>query len=132
MANQSLAVSSGAGLMKGTAFAVVDGIDGRVHHVKLPAVEAAGDAPIGGIVELRRFADTRGRTRIALAVRSELFLDQQVAADGATWLDRQLVARDPAELSRIAFGAEVRAHLNGASMFWPTKDPPGAMATRSG
>ncbi|WP_253075411.1 DUF3363 domain-containing protein [Bradyrhizobium sp. 45] len=58
---------------------------------------------IGGIVELRRFADTRGRTRIALAVRSELFLDQQVAADGTTWLDRQLVARDPAELSRIAF-----------------------------
>lgn len=33
-------------------------------------------------------------------VRSELFLDQQVAADRATWLDRQLVARDPAELSR--------------------------------
>ncbi|MCK1471196.1 DUF3363 domain-containing protein [Bradyrhizobium sp. CW10] len=131
MANQSLAVSAGAGLMKGTAFAVVDGIDGRVHHVKLPAVEAAG-GPIGGIVELRRFADTRGRTPIALAVRSELSLDQQVAADGATWLDRQLVARDPAELSRIAFGAEVRAHLNGASMFWPTKDSPGAMATRSG
>lgn len=117
--------------LKGTAFAVVDGIDGRVHHVKLPAVEAAGDGPIGGIVELRRFADTRGRTRIALAVRSELFLDQQVAADGATWLDRQLVARDPAELSRIAFGAEVRAHLNGASMFWPTKDSPGGMATRA-
>jgi hypothetical protein len=36
---------------------------------------------------------------------------QQVAADGATWLDRQLVARDPAELSRNAFGAEVRAAL---------------------
>ncbi|WP_253075310.1 MULTISPECIES: DUF3363 domain-containing protein [unclassified Bradyrhizobium] len=33
-------------------------------------------------------------------------MDQQVAADGTTWLDRQLVARDPAELSRIAFGAE--------------------------
>lgn len=97
--------------LKGTAFAIVDGIDGRVHHVKLPDVEAAGDGPIGGIVELRRFADARGRTRIALAVRSELVLDQQVAADGATWLDRQLVARDPAELSRNAFGAEVRAAL---------------------
>ncbi|WP_247804067.1 DUF3363 domain-containing protein [Bradyrhizobium sp. 191] len=97
--------------LKGTAFAIVDGIDGRVHHVKLSDVEAAGDGPIGGIVELRRFADARGRTRIALAVRSELVLDQQVAADGATWLDRQLVARDPAELSRNAFGAEVRAAL---------------------
>ncbi|MGM4954138.1 relaxase/mobilization nuclease domain-containing protein [Bradyrhizobium barranii] len=97
--------------LKGTAFAIVDGIDGRVHHVKLPDLEAAGDGPIGGIVELRRFADARGRTRIAFAVRSELVLDQQVAAEGATWLDRQLVARAPAELSRNAFGAEVRAAL---------------------
>lgn len=96
--------------LKGTAFAIVDGIDGRVHHVKLPDVEAGGDGPIG-IVELRRFADARGRTRIVLAIRSELVLDQQVAADGATWLDWQLVARAPAELSRNAFGAEVRAAL---------------------
>lgn len=81
-----------------------------MHHVKLPDVEAAGDGPIG-IVELRRFADARGRTRIVLAIRSELVLDQQVAADGATWLDWQLVARAPAELSRNAFGAEVRAAL---------------------
>ncbi|MDA9495145.1 type VI secretion protein [Bradyrhizobium sp. CCBAU 11386] len=98
--------------LKGTAFAIVDGIDGRVHHLKLPDIEAAGDGPIGGIVELRRFEDTRGRQRIALAVRSDLSLDQQVAAEGATWLDRRLVARDPVDLSRAGFGAEVRAALD--------------------
>ena len=98
--------------LRGTAFAVVDGIDGRVHHLKLPDIDTAGDGPIGGIVELRRFEDARGRQRIALAVRSDLNLDQQVAAEGATWLDRRLVARESAELSRAGFGAEVRAALD--------------------
>jgi type IV secretory pathway VirD2 relaxase len=98
--------------LRGTAFAVVDGIDGRVHHLKLPDIESASDGPIGGIVELRRFHDARGRQRIALAVRSDLNLDQQVAADGATWLDRRLVVREGAELSRAGFGAEVRAALD--------------------
>ncbi|OSJ36535.1 type VI secretion protein [Bradyrhizobium japonicum] len=98
--------------LRGSAFAVVDGVDGRVHHLKLPEIEAAGDGPVGGIVELRRFEDTRGRQRIALAVRSDLNLDQQVTADGATWLDRRLVARDGADFSRAGFGAEVRAALD--------------------
>jgi type IV secretory pathway VirD2 relaxase len=98
--------------LRGSAFAVVDGIDGRVHHLKLPDTESASDGPIGGIVELRRFEDTRGRHRIALAVRSDLNLEQQVAAEGATWLDRRLVARERAELSRAGFGAEVRAALD--------------------
>jgi type IV secretory pathway VirD2 relaxase len=98
--------------LRGSAFAVVDGTDGRVHHLKLPDIEAAGDGPIGGIVELRRFEDAKGRQRIALAVRSDLNLDQQVTAQGATWLDRRLVARDGTELSRAGFGAEVRAALN--------------------
>ena len=98
--------------LRGTAFAVVDGIDGRVHHLKLPDIESASDGPIGGIVELRRFEDTRGRQRIALAVRSDLNLEQQVAAEGATWLDRRLVAREPIQLSRAGFGAEVRAALD--------------------
>ncbi|MGF6312078.1 type IV secretory pathway VirD2 relaxase [Bradyrhizobium sp. i1.8.4] len=97
--------------LKGTAFAIVDGVDGRVHHLKIPDIEAAGDGPIGGIVELRRFEDARGRTRIALAVRSDLALEQQVSAEGATWLDRRLVAREPTDLSRAGFGAEVRAAL---------------------
>jgi type IV secretory pathway VirD2 relaxase len=98
--------------LRGTAFAVVDGIDGRVHHLKLPDIEAAGDGPIGGIAELRRFEDARGRQRIALAVRSDLDLDQQVEAPGATWLDRRLVAREPVDLSRAGFGGEVRAALD--------------------
>jgi hypothetical protein len=44
-------------------------------------------------------------------VRSELTIDQQVSAEGATWLDRRLVAREPFELSRSGFGGDVRAAL---------------------
>ncbi|MCP3380074.1 DUF3363 domain-containing protein [Bradyrhizobium sp. CCGUVB4N] len=98
--------------LRGSAFAVVDGIDGRVHHLRLPDIDAAGDGPVGGIVELRRFEDTKGRQRIALAVRSDLNLDQQVAWEGSTWLDRRLVAREPVDLARGGFGAEVRAALD--------------------
>lgn len=95
-----------------TVFAVVDGADGRVHHLKLADIDAAGDGPIGGIVELRRLDDASGEPRIELAVCCDLDLKQQVAAEGATWLDWQLVAGEPAELSRAGFGAEVRAALD--------------------
>lgn len=97
--------------LRGSAYAIVDGIDGRVHHLKFPDINVAGDGPIGSIVELRRFEDTKSRNRIVLAVRSELGLDQQVSAEGATWLDRRLVAREAATLSRAGFGAEVRNAL---------------------
>ncbi|WP_336717988.1 relaxase/mobilization nuclease domain-containing protein [Asaia bogorensis] len=93
--------------LKGTAFAVVDGIDGRTHHVHLPSLEATTDAPMGAIVELRRFEDAKGRLRVALAVRSDFTLGRQIEAQGATWLDRQAVAKEPLELGG-GFGTEVR------------------------
>ena len=97
--------------LKGSAFAIVDGIDGRVHHLCLPDLDAAGDGPTGAVVELRRFEDRVGRARVALAVRSDLDLERQVAASGATWIDRQLVTREPVELARSGFGADVRAAM---------------------
>lgn len=94
--------------LKGTAYAVVDGVDGRTHHIKLPDLEAAGDSAPGSIVELRRFDDARGQRRDALAVRSDLDISAQVTATGATWLDRQAIAREPAALGGGGFGSEVR------------------------
>jgi type IV secretory pathway VirD2 relaxase len=94
--------------LKGTAYAVVDGIDGRTHHIKFPDLDAAGDSAPGSIVELRKFDDAQGHRRVALAVRSDLSIENQVTASGATWLDRQAVARDPVALGQAGFGAEVR------------------------
>lgn len=94
--------------LKGTAYAVVDGTDGRTHHIKLPDLDAAGDSAPGSIVELRKFDNAQGRRRVALAVRSDLEIERQVHATGATWLDRQAIARDPVALGGGGFGAEVR------------------------
>jgi type IV secretory pathway VirD2 relaxase len=98
--------------LKGTAYAVVDGVDGRTHHIKLPDLDAAGDSASGSIVELRRFHDARGAQRTALAVRSDLDVSGQIAADGATWLDRQAISRNPPALASAGFGAEVREALD--------------------
>jgi len=93
--------------LKGAAFVVVDGVDGRTHHIKLPNLDAAGDSAPGSIVELRKFDDARGQRRVAIAVRSDLDIERQVTATGATWLDRQNIAREPVALGS-GFGAEVR------------------------
>ncbi|MEQ1515864.1 MAG: DUF3363 domain-containing protein [Usitatibacteraceae bacterium] len=98
--------------LKGTAYAVVDGVDGRTHHIRLPDLDAASDSPIGSIVELRKFDDARGVSRVALAVRSDLAIEQQVVASGATWLDRQAVSRTPVPLGSGGFGAEVHVALD--------------------
>jgi type IV secretory pathway VirD2 relaxase len=94
--------------LKGSAYVVVDGVDGRTHHIKLPDLDAAGDSAPGSIVELRKFDDAQGRRRVALAVRSDLDIDRQITASGATWLDRQNIAREPVALSEGGFGSDVR------------------------
>jgi len=98
--------------LKGTAYAVVDGVDGRTHHIKLPDLDAAGDSAPGSIVELRSFDDARGQRRVAIAVRSDLDLQGQISASGATWLDRQAVARERIDVSSGGFGAEVREAMD--------------------
>ena len=98
--------------LKGTAYAIVDGVDGRAHHLRLPDLDATSDAAPGAVVELRRFTDAGGRERLALAVRSDLAVERQATAQGATWLDRRLVAPNPRQLADTGYGAEVRAALD--------------------
>ena len=103
--------------LKGTAYAVVDGVDGRTHHIRLPDLDATSDSAVGSIVELRKFDDARGNARAALAVRSDLSLEQQISASGATWLDRQAIARTPTPLGFGGFGAEVRDAMEQRAAF---------------
>jgi len=96
--------------LTGSAYAIVDGIDGRTHHVQLPDIEATGDCRAGAIVELRHFTDRKGRDRVALAVRSDMDIDAQVRAPGSTWLDRRNLSGDDRDLGG-GFGIEVRAAM---------------------
>jgi type IV secretory pathway VirD2 relaxase len=93
--------------LKGSAYAIVEGVDGRTHYLQFSDLEMTGDALPGAIVEARSYEDAGGRQRLSLATRSDLPIEQQITASGATWLDRQLLAREPAT-SGNAFGAEVR------------------------
>lgn len=97
--------------LKGSAYAIIDGVDGRAHHLRLESLDAAGDGTPGSIVEVRRFSDARGRERIALAVRSDLSLERQVTANGATWLDRRIIKPEEIPLADSGFGLEVRAAI---------------------
>jgi type IV secretory pathway VirD2 relaxase len=79
----------------GTAYTIIDGVDGRVHHLRFPDIDATGDTAPGGIVETRVWTPKDGgKARLALVGRSDLELAAQVGAEGATWLDRLQMARD--------------------------------------
>jgi type IV secretory pathway VirD2 relaxase len=93
--------------LKGTAYAIIEGVDGRAHHLIFSDLEMTGDAEPGAIVETRSYDDAEGRRHLLLATRSDLTIETQIAAPGATWLDRQLLAKQSA-LSGGGFGAEVR------------------------
>ncbi|MER8942853.1 DUF3363 domain-containing protein [Mesorhizobium sp. M0915] len=96
--------------LTGEAYAVIDGTDGRAHHVRFRSIEAFEHSPpIGGIVEVRRFGGAEDeRPTLVLANRSDFDLDRQITASGATWLDHRLVERDPPPLAMGGFGREVR------------------------
>ncbi|HEV2605617.1 MAG TPA: DUF3363 domain-containing protein [Microvirga sp.] len=98
--------------LAGSAYVVIEGVNGRSHHLRFASLEATGDAEPGAIVEAPSFEGADGNRRLTLSVRSDLTLAEQVTASGATWLDRQLVAREAAPLAGSGFGAEVRSALD--------------------
>jgi len=53
--------------------------------------------------------EAQRRGRMTLRVLSNLDLETQIDADGATWLDRELASPDRAPIVRAGFGAEVDA-----------------------
>ncbi len=99
--------------LTGEAYSVIDGTDGRAHHVRFRGIEAFEHAPpTGGIVEVRRFGGPADeRPTLVLATRSDLDLRAQITAPGATWLDHRLVEREPMPLSMGGFGRATRDAL---------------------
>ena len=65
-------------------------------------------------MEAIRLVEARGvfRRRVALAVHSDLSIENQVTASGAISPDRQAVFCDPVTLGQSGFGAEVRDALD--------------------
>lgn len=97
--------------LSGSAYAIIEGTDGRTHHLRFSNLEMTGDADKGAIVETRAYEDDKGHKQFTLAVRSDLSVEAQVSASGATWLDRQLLAKDPS-IGNSGFGAEARQAMD--------------------
>jgi hypothetical protein len=95
---------------------VIDGTDGHAHHVRFRGIEAFAHAPpAGGIVEVRRFGSPADpRPTLVLAKRSDISVDRQVTAPGATCLDYRLVERKRMPLATAGFGQEGARRPGGA------------------
>lgn len=90
--------------LRGTGFAVIDGLDGQVHHITL-ADAGAPEPRVDAIV--RASPPSRGAHPMTITV-SDLNLADQIKARGATWLDRR--ALDPNPLPEAGgFADEVAA-----------------------
>ncbi|WP_299211531.1 DUF3363 domain-containing protein [uncultured Tateyamaria sp.] len=98
--------------LSGEAYAIIDAVDGRIHHLRFRDLDLTGDTPVGGIVETRSWTEKDGGAkRLALVGRSDVALEKQIDADGATWVDRLALAKTRAPLAQTEFGAEVRDAL---------------------
>ena len=97
--------------LAGSAYVLVDGLDGRQHHLVFPDLADTTDAQPGAIVERRSYVDRDGVAQQALAVRSDLGLEAQVQAHGATWLDRQILKRAPDD-GAAGFASEAAAAVS--------------------
>lgn len=94
--------------LKGTAYVIVDGLDGHTHHVRVPDLESTGDAAKGSIVSVQ-FRERDGAEIARVRVESDFDVPAQITARGATWLDRQLVRGNSSAIAVSGFGAEVDA-----------------------
>lgn len=77
--------------LRGTGFAVIDGLDGRVHHITL-ADAGAPEPRVDAIV--RASPPSRSAHPMTVTV-SDLDLTGQITARGATWLDRRALDPNP-------------------------------------
>ena len=90
---------------------MVDGVDGRTHHIKLPDLDAVGDGRPVRSSNCAKFDDA-GAPRRAGAVRSDHRSERPDHGDGATRLDRRPLPRTGRARCQGGFGAEVREAMD--------------------
>jgi type IV secretory pathway VirD2 relaxase len=90
--------------LAGTAFLVIDGTDGRVHHRVLASIDQLAGLQPGRVVR-------HGPGKASPEVLSELDVPAQITARGVTWLDRLAASPDALPLAGTGFGAEARQAL---------------------
>ena len=117
--------------LKGTAYAIVEGVDGRTHHLRFSDLEMTGDAQAR---RDRRGARLRGRERTpAPLARHAIGLHDRGAGHGA----RRDLARPPASRQGACDSAAADSaprcatRWTGGSIIWSRRAWPGGRASGS-
>ena len=88
----------------------------RLEALRRPGIAERIDADQWRIpqdYEARAAAYDAGRNRQAnIRILAAARLEQQIGADGATWLDRRLVSAETSDLAPVGFGREVREAMD--------------------
>ncbi len=93
-------------------YIVVDGTDGKVHYADVGHLRPEFVPDKGMIVAIENKAAEHGdKQHTRLRILSYLNLEKLVDADGATWLDMELLGKSKEKLAQAGFGSEVAAAI---------------------
>lgn len=97
-------------------YVVVDGTDGKLHYAEIGRLSQF-DPPARDMVVSLRGGVTRDRTQQNPNPQARLFIESRApfrdlaTAEGATWLDRKLLSRQPEAFREKGFGADTNQAL---------------------
>lgn len=97
-------------------YVVVDGTDGKLHYAEIGRLSRYDPPSKDGVVTLRSHdtSNLQSQARLPVArlfVESHLPFHELASADGATWLDRKLLSKEPLEFRNKGFGAQANQAL---------------------
>ena len=89
-------------------YLVIDGLDGKVHYADVGHLSPEFVPERGMIITVENRSSGEGeRARTRVRNLSYLNLEKLIEAEGATWLDKELLNAKPERLVEAGFGAEV-------------------------
>ena len=96
-------------------YAVVDGVDGKLHYAEIGRLSQFDPPSKGMVVTLRGQDPSKQRqsqqTTTRMFIESHVPFQSLASADGATWLDKKLLSKEPVEFRNKGFGAEANRAL---------------------
>jgi Protein of unknown function (DUF3363) len=93
-------------------YVVVDGVDGKVHYADIGHLRPEFVPDKGMVVAIEnQSGEESAQVRTRLRILSYLNLERLAEADGATWLDKELLTSKPEYLSNAGFGSDARMAL---------------------
>ena len=93
-------------------YVVVDGVDGKVHYADIGHLRPEFVPDKGMVVAIEnQSGEESAQVRTRLRILSYLNLERQAEAEGATWLDKELLTAKPEHLSNAGFGSDARTAL---------------------